>query len=70
MGSSKTTPNMNLLYLAPDIQEEILFLDRVTKGKDPIVEKHLGKLAMECNWSKQRRQWERLHTSIYSVSNP
>jgi hypothetical protein len=54
---ARITQIMNLLYLAPDIQEEILFLDRVTQGKDPITEKRVGKLAMVCNWSKQRRQW-------------
>ena len=32
---------MNLLLLAPDIQEEILFLPRVTAGSDPI---HLRQL--------------------------
>lgn len=54
---ARITQIMNLLYLAPDIQEEILLLDRVTKGKDPITEKRVGKLAMEFNWSLQRRQW-------------
>lgn len=32
---------MNLLMLAPDIQEEILFLPRVTGGRDPTHLRHL-----------------------------
>jgi len=57
---ARITQIMNLLYLAPDIQEDILFLDRVTKGKDPIVEKLVGKLAMEVDWSQQRSLWKLL----------
>ena len=54
---ARITQIMNLLYLAPDIQEEILFLSRVTKGKDPIVEKQLAKIAMHDDWEQQRRSW-------------
>jgi len=54
---ARITQIMNLLYLAPDIQEEILFLGRVTKGKDPIVEKQLAKVAMLDDWELQRRSW-------------
>ncbi len=32
---------MNLLLLAPDIQEAILFLPKTTSGHDPIKLKHL-----------------------------
>jgi hypothetical protein len=32
---------MNLLQLAPDIQEAILFLPRVEGGRDPIKERRL-----------------------------
>jgi len=57
---ARITQIMNLLYLAPDIQEEILFLDRVTKGKDPIVEKRVGKIAQYDDWKTQRKEWRRL----------
>ena len=33
---ARITQIMNLLYLAPDIQEEILFLSPSVRGRDPI----------------------------------
>ena len=38
---ARTTQIMGLLYLAPDIQDEILHLPRVTKGCDPVAERHI-----------------------------
>ncbi|WP_339748264.1 hypothetical protein [uncultured Rubinisphaera sp.] len=35
------TQIMNLLNLAPEIQEEILFLPRVEQGGDPVTEREL-----------------------------
>ncbi|WP_297030976.1 hypothetical protein [Thermogutta sp.] len=35
---ARVTQIMNLLCLAPDIQEELLFLPRVEQGRDPITE--------------------------------
>jgi hypothetical protein len=57
---ARVTQIMNLLYLAPDIQEAILHLPRVTSGKDPITERDLRPIAAESNWAAQRRLWERL----------
>jgi predicted RecB family nuclease len=48
---------MNLLHLAPDIQEELLFLPRVTEGRDTIHEKLLRPIAAEVDWAKQRVAW-------------
>lgn len=48
---------MDLLNLAPDIQEEILFLPRVTAGRDPITERQLRRVAAEVDWDLQRREW-------------
>lgn len=48
---------INLLSLAPDIQEEVLFLPRVVEGRDPVTERHLRKVAMEPDWAKQRSVW-------------
>jgi hypothetical protein len=52
------TQIMNLLNLAPDIQEAILFLPRTVKGNDPIHEKMLRPLTAEINWETQRRMWK------------
>ena len=46
---------MNLLHLAPDIQEGILFLPRVVHGKDPITERNLRPIAAELDWEERRR---------------
>lgn len=49
---------MNLLHLAPDIQEEILFLPRTARGRDPIKEWQLRPVAAELHWRRQRRMWK------------
>lgn len=54
---ARVTQIMNLLHLAPDIQEAILHLPRVTSGKDPITERDLRPIVAEPNWQKQRRAW-------------
>jgi hypothetical protein len=43
--------------LAPDIQEEILFLPRVLHGRDPVQMRHLQPIALEWDWGEQRRRW-------------
>ena len=57
---ARVTQIMNLLHLAPDIQEAILYLPRVTQGKDPIVERHLRPIVAAADWRKQRRLWQKL----------
>ena len=51
---------INLLNLAPDIQEEILFLPRTTRGRDPIGERDLRPICAVADWEKHRRLWQRL----------
>jgi hypothetical protein len=50
---------MALLHLAPDIQEEILFLPRTVAGRDPITERHVRSIAAVSLWPRQRRLWRR-----------
>ena len=45
---------MNLLQLALDIQEELLFLPRITSGEDPIHGKMLRPIVAEVSWRTQR----------------
>ena len=54
---ARVTQIMNLLYLAPDIQEAILQLPRVTSGKDPITERDIRPIAAVLHWQQQRRLW-------------
>ncbi|GIW56161.1 MAG: hypothetical protein KatS3mg082_2565 [Nitrospiraceae bacterium] len=55
---------MNLLQLAPDIQEEILFLPRTQRGRDPIHLRQLQPIAAVHDWRKQRRMWEALRMNF------
>lgn len=57
---ARITQIMNLLNLAPDIQEAILFLPRTIKGRDPIRERDVRPLAAVSHWSRQRRLWKAL----------
>jgi hypothetical protein len=50
----------SLLYLAPDIQEDILFLPRTLRGRDPIQLWHLLPIAAIPDWRKQRSRWKSL----------
>ncbi len=54
---ARTTQILTLLNLAPDIQEEILFLPRTTEGRGEIQEKDIRKIAMELDWRSQREMW-------------
>ena len=54
---------MNLLHLAPDLQETLLFLPRTIKGNDPVHEKMLRPVTLEFNWHRQREMWKTLMNS-------
>jgi hypothetical protein len=56
---AKLTQIMNLMNLAPDIQEEILFLASPARGQEPITELYLRPVAAVPNWRKQRQAWAR-----------
>ena len=57
---ARMTQIMNLLNLAADIQEEILFLPRTTSGRDPIGERDLRPITTVAGWPAQRRLWREL----------
>ena len=54
---ARVTQIMNLLMLAPDIQEEILFLPPVVDGRDPVKEWQVRAIAAKPRWEEQRRRW-------------
>ncbi len=58
---ARITQIMNLLHLAPDIQEALLHLPRVTTGRDPILLRDLQPIAAEPDWRKQRTVWRQLN---------
>ena len=51
---------MSLLDLAPDIQEEILFLPDSKAGRDAITERTLRPLVAESDWRRQRQMWAQI----------
>ena len=57
---ARITQIMNLLNLAPDIQEDILFLPNTMKGRDPILEKDLRPVAAVPHWNRQRKMWAQM----------
>jgi hypothetical protein len=59
--TARITQIMNLLVLAPDIQEEILFMPPVTKGPAPVTERDLRSLVKTLVWSEQRELWAELY---------
>jgi hypothetical protein len=62
VGRARLTQIMDLLCLAPDIQEAVLFLPTVDRGGQAIAEKQLRPIAAVPSWSKQRQSWRRLAT--------
>ena len=57
---ARITQITNLTLLAPDIQEAILFLPRVQRGRDPIVERDLRPIVATADWQQQRKMWRQL----------
>jgi hypothetical protein len=49
---------MSLLLLAPDIQEDLLFLPAVGTRRAAILLYHLLPIAANPDWASQRRQWQ------------
>jgi hypothetical protein len=56
----RMTQIMNLLHLAPDIQEDLLFLPPVTEGRAQIHEGMLRPLSAEACWATQRGAWREI----------
>jgi hypothetical protein len=51
---------LNLIHLAPDLQEGLLFLPPTVRGRDPIILADLMPIAAAADWRKQRRLWRKL----------
>jgi len=55
---ARLTQIMNLLQLAPDIQEDILMLPRCEGGRESISERDLRPVAATVRWGTQRKMWQ------------
>ena len=61
---ARMTQIMNLLNLAPDIQEQILFLNSETAEQCGICEPSIRRLGTLLLWSEQRAQWAALKSKL------
>lgn len=50
---ARVTQLLDLALLAPDLQEQLLFLDTVD-GKEPLAERQLRRVTRENSWTEQR----------------
>jgi hypothetical protein len=62
--TARMTQIMSLLSLAPDIQEQILFLPRTQHGRDVVKETDIRPIAATLDWRKQRRMWATLQRGL------
>ena len=65
---ARLTQVMNLLLLAPDLQEAILDLPLVTKGRDPLHEWQVRPIVAELAWPRQRKMWQRLTEQLGAIA--
>ena len=61
---ARLTQILNLTGLAPDLQEELLFLRPYTEGRSPLTERQVRPIAAEPNWDKQRRRFKKLMDQV------
>lgn len=62
LSRAHVTQIMNMLILAPDIREEILFLPSVISGRNPIHLRQFQSIALVPDWRTQRKLWSELST--------
>jgi hypothetical protein len=60
---ARITQVMNLLHLAPDIQEDLLFLEGQPRGWAAILLAQVQPIAAVPDWRRQRRRWHALKRS-------
>ncbi len=57
ISQARVTQIMDLLLLAPEIQEEIVFLEPVEWGKDRITERQMRRITAKSSWLVQSDLW-------------
>jgi hypothetical protein len=58
---------VNLVNLAPEIQEALLFLPRIEQGRDDIYLRDLQPIASTLEWRKQRVLWKQLLAKVQNA---
>ncbi len=54
---ARLTQIMNMLQLAPDLQEQVVFLPNCQSGRSSLTERQLRPIAATNDWQKQRTMW-------------
>ena len=55
---------LSLLNLAPDVQEQLLFLQRPARGRQELALRHVLSVAAALDWHEQRRRWRKLRRGM------
>jgi hypothetical protein len=55
---------IGLLNLAPDLQEQLLYLEQPTHGRSAPVLRQVLIVAAALDWDEQRRRWRRLRRAL------
>ncbi len=61
---ARVTQIMDLLQLAPDIQEEILCLPATVAERDLVAERSIRSITAVPDWRKQRKAWRQLRETL------
>lgn len=64
----RMTQIMNLLHLAPDIQEELLFLEPADRGREVFHERQLRVLSALDTWRQQRAAWGKMKLGPHKIA--
>jgi hypothetical protein len=62
--SSHLSQILQLTHLAPEIQEQLLFLPPTRHGSDRIVESHVRPLARLVDWEAQKQRFRALREQL------
>ncbi len=65
---ARVTQVLNMLHLAPDIQEALLNLPPVTSGRDAITERELRGIIRYAAWLQQLRIWRKVSRAASGTS--
>lgn len=57
---ARLTQILNLLHLTPQIQEHLLLMPPITRGKDPITERELRHITAVSCWKMQQVLWSKV----------
>ena len=66
---ARVTQIMNLRLLAPDLQEELLKLSRITGGRDAITLRSLQLISLQHEWGCQRLRFRCIHPEFVPKPN-